>query len=717
MKLRLIIMLLALVPVTGFAASRTPGARVGMAHAVAAQTSGVAAKRAVVAQQRPINNPVAEDAGQESDIVDETDITEEKNTISKKSKGDGSCRQAYNACMDEFCLLDESEGERCACSSNINKSKTLILEIQKIQDEADKLYTEGVEREKLGAKAKYVFGQSEKAKSSSRASGISFAEWLRSDTGDDENLGEDTTIGDGLYEMAAEYCADELDACGTKAEMEEALYERQIVKDCKSFESYLTDQKRNAEANKRTAESAVRAARLEMLDTTNKYNRGECLLAYKSCISDKGGCGVNFENCLDAGLLERRSHACENVLDQCMASRDYVLKDWGDESESILANAAKYADKYARQTCLARIQGCLEEGCSTSTNAACLTDVKVAAGVCPVIDECNKMIPGIKSVVNDKLGYLRLQFCQNDVDKCLRNKCGENFTAPECLGKKTSEIVELCPQDMFPSCKGEEQYDIIVSSALLQMDYQMLQGCLNYFGEELGKVCGTDMACLPSDTTVESLTLSELPTDGAGFTKLRQQVRDNANNAVENFFADFEKNRTISACIDSEKPKGRRSMKDSVFSTAKLIAHIGAENRALRALEEKVAELSRQQDVKKAEKLCLDTYKVETKPTGEDKKNYSYIKSVSFEPSLRNCHVCRMQQVCEKGGESKGTAAVKGAAGGLAAGASAGTMVSPGWGTAIGGVIGAVGGGLMTGLTAKEEEYCQELESCEDVNM
>lgn len=74
-----------------------------------------------------------------------------------------SCRDAYRACMDEFCLLDESEGNRCACSSNINQSKSLIQEIQQIQEEADLLYTEGVEREQLGAQARLVFGESEEA--------------------------------------------------------------------------------------------------------------------------------------------------------------------------------------------------------------------------------------------------------------------------------------------------------------------------------------------------------------------------------------------------------------------------------------------------------------------------------------------------------------------------------------------------------------------------
>ena len=716
MKIRILAVLLVLVPGVSFAAVRDGNARVGMQRV---SMAGARAPNITTASGGNVNgNPtmsskvssVAVEVADEVDAAEEIVVSEEVGSAAPKN---GNCREAYRACMDEFCLLDESEGYRCACSSNINQSKDLIQEIQKIQEEADKLYTEGVEREQLGAKARLVFGESEAAKKSSRASGLSFSEWLNSSADEEEGLDADADIGDGLYSMAAEYCAAELEACGDKAEMEEMLYSRQIVADCKSFNSYLAEQKTNAQLNKRTAEAAVRQARLAMLDTTNKYNRGECLLAYRSCIADKGGCGANFENCLDADLLGRRANACENVLDQCMAVKDYVLQDWEAESEAILVDAAKYADKYRRQTCLAQIQVCLEDGCSTSTNSACLTDVNVAAGVCPIIDECDSMIPGLKSVVNDKLGYLRTQFCQNDVDACLRDRCGENFTAPECVGKKTSEIIAMCPQNMFPSCKNETQFDIIVSAAVLQMDYQMMQGCINYFGEQLGKTCGTDMSCLPSDDTVTGLT--EIPDDEAEMVALRVQVRDNSKAAVDEFFKQFEKDITVAACADAKKPAGRRSLGASVFNTAKLIAKIGAENRAMRELESKIAELSRQQDLEEAEKNCYATYKVET-PDKSD-KNYSYIRSVSFEPSLRNCHVCRMQQVCEKGGESKGAGFAKGAAGGLSAGAAAGTMVTPGWGTAIGSVVGIVGGGLMGMMASGEEEFCQEIESCEDVNM
>ncbi len=722
MNFRIFAMLLVLIPGIAFGADRGGASRAGAGRAAqAGARASVSAKSTPTMVKTSASSAKAEEAEEEdadSSSDSSSGASEEKSETSSVASvaSSGNCRDAYRACMDEFCLLDESEGYRCACSSNINKSKALIQEIQKIQEEADKLYTEGVEREQLGAKAKLVFGESEAAKKSSRASGLSFAQWLNADADAEEALGADVDIGDDLFAMASEYCATELEACGDKAEMEESLYTRQVVADCKSFSTYLADQKLNAEANKRTAESAVRKARLEMLDTTNKYNRGECLLAYRSCIADKGGCGSNFENCLDADLLGRRANACENVLDQCMAVREYVLSDWKDESESILADAAKYADKYRRQTCLAQIQVCLEDGCSTGTNAACLTDVNVAAGVCPIIDECNELIPGIKEVINGKLGFLRTQFCQNDIDKCLRDKCGENFNAPECVGKKASEIVQLCPQDMYPSCKNETQFDIIVQSTLLQMDYQMLQGCLNHFSEQLGRVCGTDMACLPHDDIVMGLT--EIPEEEE-MVELRVKVRENSKLAVEEFFKQFEADTTVAACQDAKKPTGRKKLGTNVFNTAKLIAEVGAENRAMRELEMKIAELSRKQDLEEAEKNCYKTYKVEemTEEERKKKKNYSYIRSVRFEPDLRNCHICRMQQVCEVGGESKATSALKAAAGGLSGGAAAGTMVSAGWGTAIGGVIGAVGAGILGAASGGKEEFCQEIESCEDVNM
>ena len=726
------LLLLMLVPCVAFSATRAnsnnrvgtnrvsqAGARMpGVVTATTVQTAQSIALSANQTTQNTTTNNSDNSEGDNQTGEDNSDVSENNvTTVAEETK---DCRDAYRECMDEFCLLDESQGERCACSNNINSARDKINAILAIQQEADELYTTGVEREQLGAKAGLVFADN----NNKNVSTMNFMAWLVGDTEDedldDEDIGEDVVLGDALYKMAVKYCQEKLDACGDRAEMESVLYSRMITQDCKNYNSYLKEQKANAESNKRTAESAVRKARLEMLSTTNKYNRGECLLAYRSCIADKGGCGANFENCLDANLLKRRSNACENVLDQCMSVRSYVEQDWAAESKSVLKEAAKYADKNYRATCLAKIQNCLEEGCSTSTNSACLDDVNVAAGVCPIITECDEKIPGLQSVVNDKLGYLKTKFCENDIDKCLQDKCGVDFTKAECVGKKPYEIASLCPQDMFPSCKGAAQYEIIVQSALLQMDYQMLTGCINYFDAQLSKVCGTDMACLP---IVASATLvARAPKTETESASLRAKVIADSDAAVEEFFQQFEQDKTVVACADSQtnvsankKVKGKNSLGTNVFNTAKMLAKISAENRNLRELESKIAEISRSESLEEAKQNCLTTYKPEK--ADKSKSNYMYIKSVSFQPDLRNCHVCRMQQVCETGGESKWTSALKSGAGGLSAGASAGTMINAGWGTAIGGLVGAVGSGVLGAMSGGKQEFCQEIESCEDINM
>ncbi len=735
MKIKIFPIVLITMPVLAFGATRdansiNAGSRIGMR--LSSPTVAPAPKTVAISKSNAASQPVS---GQTTNPVKiniavadfdekpaETIKTEVKEDaveeIISAVLGPDECRAEYRDCMDEFCLLDESEGGRCSCSNNIKNSKSLIQEIQSIQSDAEKLYTEGVEREKLGAKAKFVkFGESENAKKSSRASGIDLVAWINGSTS--QSLEADEDIGDNLYDMAAESCEFVLSQCDAKrAELEEKLYQREIVKDCKMFSTYLMEQKTMAESNKRTAQAAVRSATLDMLATTNKYNRGECLLAYRACIADKGGCGVNFENCLDAKLLSRRANACDNVLDQCLAVKSFVLEDWADESKMILADAAVYSDKHMRLTCLAQIQSCLEDGCSTSTNSACLTNVNVAAGVCPIITECEAKIPGIRSAINDKLGEMRTRFCQNDVDKCLQDKCGVNYTAPECVGKNTTDIIAMCPQDMFASCKNEPYYDTIVSAALLQMDYQMLQGCINYYSETLGRVCGADMNCLAKSDIVQSL--QKLPKTEQGLTDLRSRVKAESKAAVANLFKQLDTEATIAACRSAQQPtgSGRRSLKDSVSVTARMIAEISAENRYLADLESRVSELSREQDVEEARNNCLTIYKVEKKPTDvEESAGYSYIRSVSFEPSLRNCHVCRMQRVCEIGGESEWTSALKGAAGGLTSGASMGTMINAGWGTAIGAGVGVLGMGALGYASGGKENFCQEIESCEDINM
>ena len=192
MKIRNIALVLIIVPFTVLAGERASSSRVSVVRqtdtlsrmpSLSSLTSKKVNNSAVIEQRKTTVTPVKTE--------DEPEEEEEEPTSE-------NCRDVYRACMDDFCLLDETEGGRCACSDNIERSKKLIQEIQDIQSKADDLYTVGVEREKLGAKAKLVFGESEAARRSSALSGIDFASWLNGGDIDEGNLGEDVDIGQSL---------------------------------------------------------------------------------------------------------------------------------------------------------------------------------------------------------------------------------------------------------------------------------------------------------------------------------------------------------------------------------------------------------------------------------------------------------------------------------------------------------------------------------------
>jgi len=627
-------------------------------------------------------------------------------TKPEKEVASTDCRTSYRTCMDQFCLLDESEGQRCACSDNIDASKSKIKEIQEIQASAEKLFSEGVEREKLGARAGLAFADTNKSDR--------FTAWLESESliGDDseeEDVGQDLEIGSALFDMASKQCAKKLDSCADSAEMEKLLYSRMITADCKSFGQYLDGQKTAAQQNKAAAEKAVRTARTEMLDTTNKFNRGECLLAYKACISDKGGCGVNFENCLNSSLLKRRANACSNILDQCMAVKTDVLKDWAEETKVVLAQAEEYERTNKPLLCRSKIRACLEDGCSTATNSMCLSDINIAAGICPIIDDCDVLVPGLKEAYKEELGALRINFCQNDVTKCMQDKCGANFTAPECIGKKVSNLQNLCPQSMFPSCKNINNFDAIKSAVALRVDYQLLNGCVNFVEEFLGKSgCGTEMNCIPEDTRITSLT--EIPANEAEF---KAELVASAQAASDKFFDDMEKQSVTAAkCIDAAEPTGIKSFKGTIFGEIKIKGRIATIKRMERLYNAKVDEVSRNKSAGEAKTRCEAIYKeavAQNSPQGRDEnKEGSWTTAYNFEPNLRNCQLTRWEKVCETGGESKGAGITKGLAGGASLGAAAGSSLGT-WGTLIGVVVGGVGGALAGNATADEKTICHEV--------
>ncbi|MCL2538527.1 MAG: hypothetical protein FWF34_01070 [Alphaproteobacteria bacterium] len=615
-----------------------------------------------------------------------------------------NCRTEFRDCMDQFCLMDSTEGERCACSDNINQSKPLIKEINDIMTRASRAANEGVERERYGAHADWAFGTGQKAKSR----GIDFMAWIGG--GSSAALDADEEIGRNLYQMARASCASRLEACGPDARMEEILYERLITNDCRAFNAFLGEQKKIAESNLALAERQVRAARWEMRDVTNRFNAGECLVAFESCVSNKGGCGDNFENCLDAGLLSMRARACDNILDQCLASRSYVTERWEERTVTILREAAAFAERDKRGSCLLRIDACLEDSCRIGTRADCLSNINVAAGICPIINECETLVPGMKNIVSGNLGFIRSRFCQNDVTKCLQDKCGIDYSNPACIGEQAVGIAAMCPQEMFPSCANNDDFDTILASALWQVDSQLTDGCINYFADVLNRTCGADMvSCISINPAIETaLTMDDLNrliTAGRdGVSPIRMFARTES----DQLFKQLESDPTVKRCVGNA---GK-----NVNVIAKSIAVIQAEDRLKRAWAARKAELSRAMSVADARKNCDEVFNARragnSSHAQSENKPGTWVTTHVFEEALRNCKICTVQKVCARGGTNNSGL---GSAGAMAAGGAGAGMVAGPWGALIGGAVGGVVG--LIGGKSKAQMVCQEIESCDNTNM
>ena len=147
MKLLKILPVLLVFPVVAFGAGRgDASARVG----IAAGRNSQAGLRASTVVNNVVNDAespkivgglvVEEKQENTKDTADTTSDADDKKSA-KAADSSSSCRDAYRECMDNFCLLDESQGERCACSDNINRAKNKIKEVLEIQAEADKLFT------------------------------------------------------------------------------------------------------------------------------------------------------------------------------------------------------------------------------------------------------------------------------------------------------------------------------------------------------------------------------------------------------------------------------------------------------------------------------------------------------------------------------------------------------------------------------------------------
>lgn len=254
----------------------------------------------------------------------------ENTTVSKE------CQDAFNGCMDTFCMLDNTSGGRCQCSDR-NKELDLVLEeIMKLDEQSLTMATEGVERLQMGESADEIMARAKAAadnaigvKSSSgtgvsnqtKARKLDLNAWknnsLFAEDDDDDVFAADNLLqpgsddfsnktGDALQTAAMGLCVKQIPAeCSASTSFLQLAYAQKIKSDCTAYENSLKQQ-RSASAEKlQTAQKALRDAALEAYQNENKYDFGQCVTQFKLCMQTTGECGDDYSGCVaDTAILD-----------------------------------------------------------------------------------------------------------------------------------------------------------------------------------------------------------------------------------------------------------------------------------------------------------------------------------------------------------------------------------------------------------------------------
>ncbi len=510
---------------------------------------------------------------------------------------DGQCREKFFGCMDAFCMLDNVSGGRCMCSDKKTDLDIVLEEIQELDAESYRMATTGVEKIQMGADAALVQAEIDRvtAKEEEEKNKIDFSAWDNSDmfSMDVEDIfGTGTSgdpfggkTGDALLGDVTKLCQEQTPECRSEFDMLALMYAQNIRSDCTAYENELKRQKSESASKLAVAEKALRTAALDVVQSANKWDLGQCTIEFKNCMIDTGGCGSDFKGCVGIaaaenaatkkGLrsnsavydiegsatkisvyastydaLESKKPLCMNVTESCVAVKDQVWDTFLREVGPQLKTAELLAESDLRTSCISNISDCFQKACKDTIDPndpdgsydLCLSRPEALESLCRVqIEPCQAAEPMIMDFVNARLASMRVDACTSQVKSCLQSadRCGEDYMG--CVGLDTDTIIRMCPTDKLTGCQesysdedvgtnvvGEDaiyaKLETLVQGLMLNMDNAFLTQCQAAVDEKMLEICGATDNC-------DQLTVSEF----TGLSSLKYGVCEIGENGSINY--------------------------------------------------------------------------------------------------------------------------------------------------------------------------------------
>ena len=261
--------------------------------------------------------------------------TSETTSISETRTGAAyeQCKNAYFACMDQFCQLKNDDYRRCSCSNRVLE----LTQVRSVMQEAgDQLTVFNENLDTVGltaaqATAMRTASEGENALTSdTSASKALLQAIMNSIRGDDAtvggkysdlnsiNLAFDTTNafgtidagaavaaynGQNLYSAVYPQCRSAVRADCNDASLQRAInaYLMAIEQDCNTVQTAIETKQKQLKSAVRESSAMLDLARVENRQKHNSDDITSCINNVESAILSEEVCGANYHKCLDNG--------------------------------------------------------------------------------------------------------------------------------------------------------------------------------------------------------------------------------------------------------------------------------------------------------------------------------------------------------------------------------------------------------------------------------
>jgi len=448
-----------------------------------------------------------------------------KNAVIKESAApaeEDDCKTDYWNCMDQFCMLSNGNGGRCACS---NESIKLDKEYESAVSDAEKKIAE---LDKIENTITYgaAVGKREKRQ-------LNFDE-AAEESEKEKCESDDASCQIGAMKLAAaqKLCEPRVSAeCKEKYNFNKLLYTQNIRSDCTSYQSVIKTIREKGILEAAAAKRELNARLLDKFNNDNLWDESECRVKLRECMSGDSVCGSDWSRCAERGA-EMYKYMCDDkILSKCPARADAVWTGFLAEVAPNLTAARLNAEHGERSGCLARISDCIVNSCQNEAGQgelfdsfdACMSTPELARAFCKVeLDECDPN--GIMwDYVKANLAAQRVDRCANEVKECFERDegCGKDFT--KCIGFSLETMKKLCPVDKLVVCKANksdfslDDVENLLYGLFMQIDVKLAETCNEILDEKILEVCESQQSCkMPFNQFTDKIAVAEMSFSNGG---------------------------------------------------------------------------------------------------------------------------------------------------------------------------------------------------------